>query len=57
MKIDAEKNGIQWSQQRDPRITNIGKVIRATRLDELPQLICVIKGNEFDLSSSRKTRN
>ena len=44
MKIDAEKNGIQWSQQRDPRITNIGKVIRATRLDELPQLICVIKG-------------
>ena len=44
MKVDAEKNGIQWSQRRDPRITKIGKVIRATRLDELPQLFCVIKG-------------
>lgn len=44
MKRDAEKDGIQWSQKSDPRITNIGKIIRATRLDELPQLICVIKG-------------
>ena len=44
MKIDAEKNGIQWSKRSDPRITKIGKVIRATRLDELPQLFCVIKG-------------
>ena len=44
MKIDAEKCGVQWSKQRDPRITFIGKIIRALRLDELPQLFCVIKG-------------
>ncbi len=44
MKIDAEKNGVQWSQRTDPRITKIGRIIRATRLDELPQLVCVING-------------
>ena len=44
MKIDAEKYGVQWSTQRDPRITFIGKIIRSLRLDELPQLFCVIKG-------------
>lgn len=44
MKNNAEKNGVQWSKRNDPRITNIGKVIRATRLDELPQLFCVLKG-------------
>ncbi len=44
MKIDAEKDGIQWSQKTDPRITRIGKIIRATRLDELPQLVSVING-------------
>ena len=44
MKIDAEKDGIQWSQYTDPRVTRIGKIIRATRLDELPQLVCVING-------------
>ena len=44
MKIDAEKDGVQWSKQTDPRITRIGKIIRATRLDELPQLVCVING-------------
>ena len=45
MKIDAEKDGIQWSKKTDPRITRIGRVIRATRLDELPQLVCVINGS------------
>ncbi len=44
MKIDAEKDGIQWSQEFDPRITKVGRIIRATRLDEIPQLICVIRG-------------
>ena len=44
MKINAEKDGIQWSQKRDQRITKVGKLIRATRLDELPQLLCVLKG-------------
>ena len=45
MKIDAEKNGIQWSRRSDPRITKIGRLLRATRIDELPQLICVIQGS------------
>ncbi len=45
MTIDAEKEGIQWSSNGDPRITRIGKLIRATRLDELPQLFCVINGS------------
>ena len=45
MKIDAEKGGVQWSQKFDPRVTKIGRIIRATRLDELPQLFCVISGS------------
>ena len=45
MKINAEKDGIQWSRKNDYRITKVGRVIRAARLDELPQLFCVIKGD------------
>ena len=45
MKIDAEKEGIKWAQKSDPRITKIGSIIRALRIDELPQLLCVIKGD------------
>ena len=44
MKIDAEKNGVQWSKHTDPRVTKIGRIIRATRIDELPQLFCVLRG-------------
>lgn len=46
MKIDAEKNGIaKWAEKNDPRITNIGKFIRNTRIDELPQLINILMGD------------
>ena len=45
MKIDAEKFGIQWAKKFDPRITKTGYIIRALRLDELPQLLCVLKGD------------
>ena len=45
MKIDAEKNGVQWSKSSDPRITKVGRLLRATRIDELPQLFCVIQGS------------
>ena len=55
MKINAEKNGAQWAQVNDKRITNIGKIIRITRIDELPQLISVLKG-EMSLIGPRPER-
>ena len=47
MKMDAEKDGVARlsSGDSDERITPIGKVIRKLRIDELPQLFCVIKGD------------
>jgi sugar transferase (PEP-CTERM system associated) len=45
MRIDAEKDGApQWAKKNDDRITKNGKVIRLLRIDELPQLLNVLKG-------------
>jgi sugar transferase (PEP-CTERM system associated) len=44
MTTDAEKNGATWSQEDDPRITPIGKLLRKYRIDEIPQLINVLRG-------------
>ena len=45
MKMNAEEGVPQWSSKSDNRITNIGSFLRKARLDELPQLISVIKGD------------
>jgi len=44
MRVDAEKNGAQWASQTDDRVTKVGNVIRKFRIDELPQLFNVLKG-------------
>ena len=52
---DAEKNGPQLSSDNDPRITKWGKTMRKWRLDELPQLLNIIKG-EMSLVGPRPER-
>lgn len=44
MYQNAEQNGPQWAQPGDPRVTGIGKWFRKTRVDEIPQLLNVFRG-------------
>ncbi len=46
MRVDAEVGtGAVWAQKRDPRVTRVGRFIRLTRLDEIPQLINILRGD------------
>lgn len=46
MKVDAEVNGqAVWAKQDDDRVTSVGRLIRKTRIDELPQLFNVLRGD------------
>lgn len=45
MTTDAEKHGAKLAQQNDARVTKVGKFIRKTRIDELPQFLNVLKGD------------
>jgi len=55
MVKDAESHGVQWSKKNDSRITPFGKLLRATRIDELPQFLNIVRG-EMSLIGPRPER-
>nr|WP_255554764.1 sugar transferase [Moritella sp. 24] len=55
MRNDAEKNGAQWASKNDARVTKVGKFIRKTRIDELPQIINIFK-SEMSIVGPRPER-
>lgn len=56
MRTDAEAAGqAAWASENDPRVTRVGHVIRKLRIDELPQLWCVLKG-EMSIVGPRPER-
>ncbi|MGB0866874.1 MAG: TIGR03013 family XrtA/PEP-CTERM system glycosyltransferase [Granulosicoccaceae bacterium] len=45
MTVDAEKDGAQWATKNDARVTKVGEIIRMMRIDELPQILNVLRGD------------
>lgn len=45
MTVDAEKDGPQWAAKQDARITRVGHILRKTRIDEIPQVYNVLRGD------------
>jgi sugar transferase (PEP-CTERM system associated) len=45
MRVDAEAGGARWAAKDDRRVTQVGKVLRKTRIDELPQVVSVLLGH------------
>lgn len=45
MRVDAEAGGAVWARENDDRVTKVGRFIRSTRLDELPQIYNILKGD------------
>jgi sugar transferase (PEP-CTERM system associated) len=44
MRVNAEANGAVWAEKRDTRITRVGNILRRARIDELPQLVNILRG-------------
>ncbi len=55
MGVNAEASGPQWASQNDVRVTRVGRFLRKTRLDEVPQFLNVLKG-EMSLIGPRPER-
>jgi sugar transferase (PEP-CTERM system associated) len=45
MTFNAEEQGAKWAQKKDPRVTRVGRIIRLCRIDEIPQIWNVFKGD------------
>jgi sugar transferase (PEP-CTERM system associated) len=45
MRTDAEKDGPQWAAKQDSRITRVGNILRKSRIDEIPQVLNVLRGD------------